>query len=71
MLHINRTDTNHLINKNKENSCQGWCKKKEKWTLKITGLLTSDEQRHEIAVQIDNYNTECSPSGRTNYANLP
>ena len=22
MLHINRTDTNHLINKNKENSCQ-------------------------------------------------
>ena len=35
------------------------------------GLLTSDEQRHELAVQIDNYNAEYSPSGRTNYANSP
>jgi hypothetical protein len=54
--------------------CQNWYLENQKRKVDLEnnyGLLTSDEQRHELAVQIDNYNAECSPSGRTNYANSP
>jgi hypothetical protein len=54
--------------------CQNWYLENQKRKMDLEnnyGLLTSDEQRHELAVQIDNYNAECSPSGRTNYANSP
>jgi hypothetical protein len=52
--------------------CMNWYQQNQQRKLDLDnnyGLLTSAEQRHDVAVQVDSYNAECSPGGATNYAN--